>query len=118
MNHTKWLRELCEKRIQHRTREKLFAEDFVYFEDSLTPGLAEILLEALDYADTHPRRFPIDTAPDDTPVLLWREGVQQPTVAVRVSLHHVSLMVWEELSTRHMLPYTPTHWAPIPGEDE
>ena len=117
MNHTKWLRELCEKRIQHRTREKLFAEDFVYFEDSLTPGLAEILLEALDYADTHPRRFPIDTAPDNTPVLVWRPGFLHARIGARY-VRPGLLTWWVDESTGHMLAPQPDRWAPIPGEDE
>lgn len=112
MNHTKWLRNLCEKRLQRRSRGKLFAEDYTEFAFSLFPAAAEILLEVLDYVDTHPRRFPIETAPDNTPVLVWLPGIPRAFLGEREGA------IWNDAHTGRILAHTPTHWAPIPGEDE
>ena len=117
MNHTKWLRELCEKRLRYRSRSKPFAEDYVYFDRDLTTSLAEVLLEVLDYADSHPRRFPIETAPDNTPVLVWLPGIQRAYLGIR-DVRPGLLAMWVNESTGRMLAPQPTHWAPIPGEDE
>ena len=69
-----------------------------------------------------PQWQPIETAPKDTPVLIWAEGEQMITAqycTYRANNNTIYRAEWQLLDSGryaedHDMSYDPTHWMPLP----